>query len=478
MSIVYEVCTGAPLPRILPEEAGVRAEWVEGMVRAYEQKGLRIHSFLLVRDGRVYAEGYYSPFDRAQYQTVYSLSKSFTSAAMGLAESEGILSLDERVADLFQAEVESAGVQPGPQLERLTLRHLLRMSTGQPQERMGEDLIRTFLSVPFTDMPGEVFRYNTMATYMCAAALKKHGVDLEAYLQEKVFDPMGIRGLHWMRTDADICTGGYGLSILPEVIAKFGVLILQDGVWEGKRLLPGDYLRQATSRQIDNSNHGGGKDWMAGYGYQFWMCENGSFRGDGMYGQLCVMNREKNAVLAMTAFVDDIQAELSVYFDEVLSKMQDRALDVDAQASARLRRTLEGLSCMLEPVPDEGGEAPSSLLGRDIRLDEDTVRLTQEGSYLYIHSSMSEEPFMAARGRLYGRVTPCTLHMGCARLNPVTRVFAGYGMQGGALVLRLFIPEALIDMRLELREGPEGVALCAYDVHNPAKPVRMDGENA
>ena len=158
----------------------------------------------------------------------------------------------------------------------------------------------------------------------------------------------------------------------------------------------------------------------------------------------------------------------------------DRVMIVDDALFMRsvLRRTLEGLSCMLEPVPDEGGEAPSSLLGRDIRLDEDTVRLTQEGSYLYIHSSMSEEPFMAARGRLYGRVTPCTLHMGCARLNPVTRVFAGYGMQGGALVLRLFIPEALIDMRLELREGPEGVALCAYDVHNPAKPVRMDGENA
>lgn len=108
-AIRYEACAGAPLPRVTPEEAGVQADWVEEMVNAYARTGLRIHSFLLVRDGRVYAEGYYSPFDAQQYQTVYSLSKSFTSAAMGLAQEEGILSLDERVAEIFADEVANGG---------------------------------------------------------------------------------------------------------------------------------------------------------------------------------------------------------------------------------------------------------------------------------------------------------------------------------------------------------------------------------
>lgn len=477
-AIRYEACAGAPLARVSPEEAGVCAKWVEEMVAAYARAGLRIHSFLLLRDGKVYAEGYYSPYDARQYQTVYSLSKSFTSAAMGLAQAEGILSLDERVAALFADEIAKAGVRVGPELESLTLRHLLRMSTGQPEERWQGDFAQTFLSVPFTDMPGEVFRYNTMATYMCAAALKKRGVDLEAYLQEKLFDPMGIHGLHWMRTESGVCTGGFGLSILPEVIAKFGVLILQDGVWEGKQLLPRDYLRQATSRQIDNGGRGASRDWEAGYGYQFWMCENGSFRGDGMYGQLCVMNRKKNAVLAMTAFVDDIQAELDVYFDEVLSKMQDAPLAQDPEANARLRETLAGLSCRMEPAADDGAPVPDALLRRAIIAGGQAFELSLEGGELLLKTRMCAQPFRASRGKLLCQEAACALEVSGAHLNVVTRVYAGYGMQGGALVVRLFIPEALMDFRLEVRETADGVKARLFDVHNPAKPVEMKEEEA
>lgn len=477
-AIRYEACAGAPLPRVTPEEAGVQADWVEEMVNAYARTGLRIHSFLLVRDGRVYAEGYYSPFDAQQYQTVYSLSKSFTSAAMGLAQEEGILSLDERVAEIFADEIAKAGVRVGPELKSLTLRHLLRMSTGQPEERWAGDFVQSFLSVPFTDMPGEVFRYNTMATFMCAAALKKRGVDLEAYLQERLFDPMGIHGLHWMRTGAGICTGGFGLSILPEVIAKFGVLILQGGAWEGKQLLPRDYLIQATSRQIENGGRGATRDWEAGYGYQFWMCENGSFRGDGMFGQLCVMNREKNAVLAMTAFVDDIQAELDVYFDEVLSKMQDAPLAQAPEADAHLQETLAGLSCLMEPVLDDGGQVPDALLPRKLTAGGQKIALSSDGDELLLETQMSGQPFRAARGRLLCQEAPCAFCVNGAYLNVVTRVYAGYGMQGGALVVRLFIPEALMDFRLELRTAEGRMDARMYDVHNPAKPIALGDEEA
>ena len=455
---------GAPLPRISPEEAGVRAQWVQDMVGAYARRGLRIHSFLLVRGGRVYAEGYYSPYHPAQYQTVYSLSKSFTSVAMGLAEEEGILSLDERVLDLFAQEAQ--GIQAGPELQSLTLRHLLRMSTGQPEERWEGDFVRTFLGVPFVDMPGKTFRYNTMATYMCAAALHRRGVDLETYLQEKLFTPMGISGMHWMRTEAGICAGGFGLSILPEVIAKFGVLILQDGVWEGRQLLPRAYLRAATSKQIDND--GGSPYWRTGYGYQFWMCQNGSFRGDGMYGQLCVMNREKDAVLAMTAFVDDIQAELDVYFDEVLGRMQDAPLPPDPAAEERLRAALSGLVCPLEPVRDGGGEITAQLLNRPVSVLDGMLTLTPAPDGM-LNVTSSYGHCVAARGELYGQRTLCRAR-GSARLDVVTEAYAGYGVAEGALVLRLLIPELMMDARLELRPDGNAVQAHVLDVHNPASP--------
>ncbi|MDR3085230.1 MAG: beta-lactamase family protein, partial [Christensenellaceae bacterium] len=278
---------GTPLPRIRPESAGVHPAAISRMIRSYAEKGLRIHSFLLVRDGKVYSEGYYAPYEPNLFQTVYSLSKSFTSVAMGIAEGEGILSLDEKIEDIFAEEIRAAGTKPSKELSSLTVRNLLRMGTGQERENWsGTDHVLSFLKEPFHEMPGEYFRYNTSATYMCAATLWKKGVDLEAYLQEKLFGPLGISGAHWQRCLRGICTGGYGLSVLPEIIAKFGVLILNDGVFEGKQIIPKAYLDQAATKQISNAHHSPNLDWQAGYGYQFWMCQNGSFRGDGMYGQL------------------------------------------------------------------------------------------------------------------------------------------------------------------------------------------------
>lgn len=103
---------------------------------------------------------------------------------------------------------------------------------------------------PFTEAPGEVFRYNTIATYMLSASLKARGIDLEDYLQEKLLTPMGVTGTHWQRDCRGTCTGGFGFCLFPEVIAKLGVLILQDGVWEGRQLVPKEYLALATRTQI------------------------------------------------------------------------------------------------------------------------------------------------------------------------------------------------------------------------------------
>ena len=459
---------GTPLPRIRPEEAGVEAKWIEDMVDGFAAKGLRIHSFLLVKEGKVYAEGYYAPYGPKQFQTVYSLSKSFTSAAMGIAQGEGILNLDEKLVDIFADEVKAAGIEPSEKMRALTLRNCLRMSTGQAEEKRGVDFITTFLSNEQKEMPGEVFRYNTMATYMCSAALWKKGVDLEKYLQEKLFDPMGIHGLHWLRCSRGICTGGYGLSLLPEVIAKFGTLLLQDGQWEGKQLIPKEYLDLATTKQIDNAASSDNKDWKAGYGYQFWMCQNGSFRGDGMYGQLCVVNRQKKAVAAVTAFVDDIQAELDVYFDNVLSRMQPAPLPKDEAADQRLLAKLAALKAPVEQPFDDGGKLPVGLLDKEYRQGAHSLRLRADGQALL--ATLDGRELRVERGPL--QETQCLATGGW--LNVVsgwkTNAYTGYGVRDGALVLRLLFIEEMTDLRIVIWPDGRLEACNVYDINNP-KPL-------
>lgn len=476
-AVRYESCAGTPLPRVTPESAGAKAEWVEEMIDGFEKAGLRIHSFILVRDGKVFAEGYYRPYGPSQYQTVYSMSKSFLSAAVGIAEGEGLISPDEHVAELFAREIREAGVVPGPELRALTLRHLLRMSTGQAEEKWEYDFVPSFLSQPFSEMPGEVFRYNTMATYMCSAALKKHGVDLGDYLQEKLFGPMGIRGPHWLRTDSGLCTAGYGLSLLPEIIAKFGVLVLQDGMWEGKRLIPAEYLRRATSRQIDTSRGANqNPDWRAGYGYQFWMSRNGSFRASGMFGQTCVMNREKNTVMALTGLLDDMQRELDVCTESVFDRICGAPLPADPEADERLLKKTRGLACVTEPVPD-GGKLPALLRLILSRRPEKSGRkfdAALDGDDLLLKTPLTDAPLRASRGAFLRQEADFHLHLMHSGIDAVSEAYAGYGLRDRALIIRLFIPEALLDLRVELRMARGRPRILLYDVHDPKAPKRVE----
>ena len=465
-------CAGKPLPRVTPESVGVSSRDVMAFVQAAKERNINLHSFLLLRHDQVYAESYYAPYAPDQLQTVYSLSKSFTSVAVGIAAGEGILDLDERIVDLFADEIEG---EPCPELAALTLRNCLRMSTGQPKEIPGPDLVKAFLNMPFSDMPGEHFRYNSMATYMLSAALKKRGVDLEEYLQRKLFDPMGIKGLHWMRCGRGIPTGGFGLSILPEVIAKFGILLKNDGVWEGKRLIPHEYLALATSKRIDNSEGNKG-EWACGYGYQFWMCRYDTFRGDGAFGQLCVVSPKQDAVLAMTAFTEDIQAELDVYFEHILLKMKEGALPEDPAAQKEAQEMLAAQRCFVAPVPDEGGQVPEELLGRALRTgDGHSLRLKKgPEDTLHFYCDVIGE-LTLTRGALADQIAPCRSDvMGYCLAEIQSRALAGYGVKkDGTVVVRADLLELLKDWQVELTPGAQDIKVRVIDVHLPDKEQVM-----
>jgi CubicO group peptidase (beta-lactamase class C family) len=365
---------GHDLQRSTPERQGVACSAILQFVEALESQIHEIHSFMLLRHGKVIAEGWWSPYGHEHPHMVFSLSKSFTSTAVGLAVTEGYFSIDDPVLSFFPEETP---VDRDDLLAAMRVRHLLSMSTGQAVDtwssmvdRPDGNWIRGFLEVPVVHTPGTHFVYNTGVTYMLSAIVQKTtGTKLIEYLQPRLFEPLGIENASWQESPQGITAGGIGLSIRTEDIARFGQLYLQKGMWQGRQILPEAWVDAAASAQISNSE-GVQPDWAQGYGYQFWRCRHGAYRGDGVFGQYCIVMPEQDAVLAMTSGIDvfDMQQPLNLIWEMLLPAMHAGPLPDDTAAQDALSRKLRSLSMI--PVH---GQAESPLVeqisGRTFQAD-------------------------------------------------------------------------------------------------------------
>jgi CubicO group peptidase (beta-lactamase class C family) len=346
------------LPRSQAEAQGVSSSAILAFVDAAEKKIDALHSFMLLRHGHIVAEGWWSPYQAESLHALYSLSKSFTSTAVGLAIAEGKLSIDDEVLTFFS---DDAPKNPSRNLESMRVSDLLRMSTGHQAEARREPgavWTKTFLAQPVPFKPGTHFLYNTSATYMLSAIVQKvTGMTVLDYLKPRLFDPLGIENPTWGTSPQGISLGGYGLSIRTEDIARFGQLYLQKGKWQGKQLVPAAWVEAATARQTSNGSNPK-SDWDQGYGYQFWRCRHGAFRGDGAFGQYCIVLPEQDAVIAITSGVKDMQAVLNLVWDQLLPAMKPAPLATDQEAHAKLTRKLSSL--MLRPVEGNGTSASAA----------------------------------------------------------------------------------------------------------------------
>ena len=309
------ICYGADLPRSSPEAQGVSSPAVLAFVEAADKQVDSMNSFMLLRHGRVVAEGWWSPYTPRSPHSLYSLSKSFASTAVGLAIAEGKLSLDDEVLKFFP---EDAPPEPSANLKAMRVSDLLRMSSGQqsePPRTSDQPWTKTFLAQPVPFKPGAHFLYNTSGTYMLSAIVQKvTGMTLLDYLRPRLFEPLGIRHPTWETSPQGISAGGFGLSIRTEDIARFGQLYLQKGKWQGKQLVPEAWVEAATARQTSNGSNPK-SDWDQGYGYQFWRCRHGAYRGDGAFGQYCIVLPDKDAVIAITSGVKDMQFVLDLVWE-------------------------------------------------------------------------------------------------------------------------------------------------------------------
>lgn len=331
-----------------PESLGIKSGAILNFIKAAEeQRPDDLHSFVLLRHGRVAAEGWWAPYRPESPHMLYSLSKSFTSTAIGIAQSEGLLSIDDPVISFFPEDIPD---DPSDNLKAMRIRDLLKMNTGHNEDatwRMrqdGDNWVKGFLSLEVEHKPGTHFVYNSAATFMLSAIIQKvTGGTLLEYLTPRLFEPLGIDNPTWETSPQGINTGGWGLSIRTMDIANFGQLYLQEGQWNGEQLVPANWVKEATSYQTSNGSNPN-SDWEQGYGYQFWRCRHNVYRGDGAFGQYCIVMPEQDAVLAITSGTDDMQAILNLIWDHLLPAFEEEALPEDEQTATQLNEKLSGLT--------------------------------------------------------------------------------------------------------------------------------------
>ena len=368
-----------------PESLGISSQAILNFVEAVEtDRPDDMHGFVLMKNGAIAAQGWWAPYDSTSRHMMFSLSKSFTSTAIGIAQEEGLLSIYDHVIQFFP---EYTPENPSENLKNMRIKDLLRMSTGHDQDswrRIQQNempWVQAYLALPVEHKPGTHFRYNTGATYMLSAIIQKvTGDRLLDYLTPRLFDPLGIQDPTWEQCPQDIDKGGTGLNITTGDIARFGQLLLQEGQWQGEQLVPAEWVQEATALQTSSGSNPE-SDWDQGYGYQFWQCvpEN-VYRGDGAFGQYCIVMPDQQAVLAITSGTSDMQAILKLVWQHLLPAMQADALSNDTTAFANLQQKLNSLSMSkVEGNLQSGFQAAVS--GKSFRFDKNDMGLELASLY-------------------------------------------------------------------------------------------------
>lgn len=326
-----EVAEVIDLPRAETPDSVASA--MENFFTEAANDSLDIHSVMIVKDGQVIFSRWQSEGVDSVPHVLHSVSKTFTATAVGLAIAEGKMALTDKIIDYFPDKLPA---EVSDNLKAMTVRDLLTMSCGHDVEpsfrNVEEDWVTTFLAHPVIHKPGTFYLYNSLGTYILSAIVQQvTGEKIVDYLTPRLFEPLHIDKPKWDESPQGINTGGWGLYLKTEDLAKMGQLLLQKGEWNGKQLIPAEWVSEMSKKQVESINPGTRledaeakgltvetSDWMQGYGYQMWRCRPGCFRADGARGQYIIVIPDKNAVIAITSNVEDLQGELNLVWKNIL----------------------------------------------------------------------------------------------------------------------------------------------------------------
>jgi CubicO group peptidase (beta-lactamase class C family) len=376
-----------------PSEQGVDPTGIAAFLDTIESDPrIEPHGLIVQRHGRRIAEGYWAPHTGGRSRLVYSLSKSFTGTALGLLVADGLLSLDDLVSDhlpeLFDDDTPDA-------VRRMRIRHIASMASGHAAETIldavladPDDPVRGFLTITPDAEPGTLFAYNQPPVLTLARILEDLvGERLVDLLRRRVLDPIGAGDLRW-RQVAGYDMGFSGVFTSLDTIARLGQLYLDDGEWNGERILPDGWVAAASSLQTPNGDWEQ-IDWQQGYGFQFWMSRHG-YRGDGAFGQFMVILPEHDTVVAMYSCTEQMQVVLDAMWEHLLPALSGRALTDGSERDEELAERLRSLA--LPTVRERlGGVAPDDIATMSYRRDESqsshftVTGVDTDGELLIIH---------------------------------------------------------------------------------------------
>lgn len=379
---------GAFFPKATPEQVGISSQHVIDFLDELERADVCMHSVLLIRHGKLAAEAYYAPYTADTPHRMFSVTKSFTSLAIGLLAAEGRLSLDDRIVDHFPEKLPEAGAHP--YINQITIRDMLKMATAHAsttyKRTSDPDWVKSFFTVEPTHLPGTLFYYDTSASHTLAGLVEKlAGMPMLDYLRSKFLDEIGFSKAAYILTDPmGVSMGGSGLVAQPMDVAKVAWVVMQGGCWQGRQFLPQDYLKEAVSKQIATVTTANDLVDDSGYGYQFWQVKNNGYGMFGMGGQLAICFPEKDLLLVTTADTqDDRRGDgiiLDLFFKTIFANLSGTPL---AENPEKQRELAERLArCAIKPLKGiDQAEAKTGFAGA-------LLGGGRTGEYIFAENSM------------------------------------------------------------------------------------------
>lgn len=366
-----------------PECVGISSEAFMKMLKHMEEKEMQYHSIIVVRHGKVAAECYREPFSKDIPHIMYSVSKTVTATALGFAIQEGYLRLDTRFIDVFP---EYSPKKRDERLEKLEIRHLLTMTSGkQPSyllNKTDKDWLRHLLDAKWICEPGEKFEYvNENIFALCAILQRVTGVTVTDFLDERLFKPLGIDKPFWETDHNGVESGGWGIFLKTEDLAKIMLCYLNNGKWKNKQIIPKQWVKDATSVQVSPSDEPMKKE---GYGYCIWIKNENEYRSDGMYGQIGTVIKDKDTVVAINSCAPDSGA-----FWEAFEAFKSEGFvneDAHAKVTPQFKEFVRYRPVDIIPVSKRRSPLEDFITGRTIHFRKDPL-LNSTGSPMSVLST-------------------------------------------------------------------------------------------
>ena len=368
-------------PRATPESQGIRSEAVMNLIGRLQAEGDMVHSYMLIRHGKVVAEGWWAPYDAETRHALYSVSKSFVSMGIGFAVEDRLMSMNDRVNAFFPDQVLA---DQDALAREIRVRDLMAMASGQTNDASkamfaapAGGQAKAFYATRMAEPPGRRFRYMNGNTAMLAQIHRRvtGADDLVEYLKPRLFDALGIDDFSWARQPDGTVLGCSGFELRTEDLAKVAQLLLRNGCWNGRRVLPLWWVKQATScqtpygdvldpvlayhmgRTAKPANEKEPNDWEVGYGYQLWMGRHETFRLCGAFGQIAIIMPSEDMVFVSHAGGNGANAlSVNAFYDAILPGLSKEPLPENPSALKALRERSAALSITLP----EGAGAPSA----------------------------------------------------------------------------------------------------------------------